>query len=364
MSFAPRIRPRNTPFDRKGLAAATRLYAVTWLLLCGPILGCFFSGWIPDEGPSRKPEAQPRAEPLIQLPLGEKRDATLNCPAGDCGVRYVVDTPDHGSLRVRLDPHFANDDVGLRVLLEDPFGAPLADVPARGDTEVDFTRPVKPGPYVVFVQSIGGQVDYELVADWQKGPGPAPVAPTDQPPTPPLNQGEVKHGYGADAAYNPEIDFTRYRYYAFAEVPQDRLNAPPGESVGNPFLDAAIQRAIALEFIERGFVVAKTPEDADFLVSTHVGTRARTYWAIGLDNFSRSYTDFFNQWGALGAPVSPHTYRKGTLVIDFIDVERRELSWHGWSSETVSPIMDRNDLIRQMVAAILNDFPPARPTLE
>jgi hypothetical protein len=188
--------------------------------------------------------------------------------------------------------------------------------------------------------------------------GPAPAGPVPQPhPLPTDRVSDRIETQGSDSAYDPGVDFSRYQRFAFSESPEQRLKGEPGSSVGNPFLEAEIQRAIRSELLDRGFLPAPENE-ADFLVSTHVGARSNTWYSLGSVRYSDDYDNWFNQWSIQGAVIRTHTYRDGTLVIDFVDVQKKALSWHGWTTQPLPPAADAKALIRKAVAEVLDRFPP------
>ena len=357
--------PRQSPIARSRAARQSSpwLGSIALCLLCLGV-ACAWEPAIPRSGPIHKPITSPLDDPDVPLELNKTRNDSLNCPAGNCFTRYQVRVHAPGTLSIRLVPDFSDDETRLRVVFEDPVGRVIQIVSAEETGDVEVKGAVEPGPYQVLIQSVGGAVDYKLTATLRAG-GTVVQAPkdyqlrqADQVPVAPVAQIGRPTKLGTDSAFNPKINFRKYRRYAFADVPQDRLKAPPGESIGNPFLDAEIQRSIRLELMNRGFIHSNTKESANFLISSHVGTRASTWWGLGIDNFSRSYMGYFNTWSGYGSYIQPHTYKQGTVVIDIIDVPLRELTWHGWSTETVSPIMDKRELIRQFVHDILDQFPP------
>jgi hypothetical protein len=344
--------------------APTRRTAALLLVACLAASGCQWNSWIP--GKTRAKSA-PSSGDFVPLYTGMPRQAALDCPAGSCQTRYRIQVEDPGELRLEVVPSLPGDDVGLRVVIQDSAGQVLAQERATGNTTFQVKSEVEPGPHVVLVQAIGGRVGYELTASVrldakrlaQELMSPEPPAAEARPSSPDSGDpvGNKTATLGSDSAYDPNIDFSLYRDFAFAERPEEKLEGPPGSSTGNPFLEAQIQREIRFELLRRGFSQAEVAE-ADFLVSSHVGARSTTWYSVGPASFSSSYDQWYDRWALQGAHIRPHTFRNGTLVIDIIDMNTKELTWHGWRTDPVPPAADAKELIRSIVTDVLDDFPP------
>jgi hypothetical protein len=328
--------------------------------------GCQWYGWIPGE---RRVKSAPSPGDFVPLHAGLPRQAALDCPAGSCQTRYRIHVQDPGELRLDVVPSLPGDDVGLRVVLQDSAGNVLAQERATGEASFQVKSEVEPGPHVVLVQAIGGRVSYELTATVRRDARrlaqalmspvpPTPEALPSSPPAPTDRVGDKTATLDSDSAYDPGVDFSLYRRFAFSQQPEEKLEGPPGSSTGNPFLEAQIQREIRFELLRRGFSQAEEETEADFLVSSHVGARSTTWYSVGATPYSRSYDQWFDRWASHGAHIRPHTYRNGTLVIDIVDMRTKELTWHGWTTQPAPPAADAKELIRKVVAEVLDEFPP------
>jgi hypothetical protein len=345
--------------------APTRRAAALLLLACLAAPGCQWNSWIPGE---TRVKSAPSPGDFVPLYTGMPRQAALDCPAGSCQTRYRIQVEDPGELQLEVVPSLSGDDVGLRVVIQDSAGQVLAQERATGNASFQVKSEVEPGPHVVLVQGIGGRVGYELTATILRDARRlaqdlmAPEPPvTDVVPSPPPSSGDRVGDktavLGSDSAYDPRVDFSLYRRFAFAERPEEKLKGPPGSSTGNPFLEVQIQREIRFELLRRGFFQAEQAE-ADFLLSSHVGARSTTWYSVGPATFSGSYDQWYDRWALQGAHIRPHSFRNGTLVIDIIDTNTKELTWHGWRTDPVPPAADAKELIRSIVTDVLDDFPP------
>jgi hypothetical protein len=350
------------PCTRATAGAPTRRGVAILLLAILAAPGCSGSRWIPG-----RPRAEASPPPRDFVPLYPKQPhrAELDCPSVSCQTRYRIQLQAPGELRIEVVPSLSGDTVGMRVVLEDFAGEVLEEKRAAGESSLELKREVEAGSHVVLVQVTEGRVGYELTASIAREAEITPprIGTLGRPapetrPSPPVNRVDDNTPVlGSNSAYNPRVDFSRYRRFAFSERPEEKLQGAPGASVGNPFVEAEVQRAIRSELIRRGFI--QTPEaEADFLVSAHVGAQSQTWYAIDHTRYSGSYDHWFNRWGTSGAQLRAHTYRDGTLVIDIIDVSRKELTWHGWAIQPIPPATDGKALIRKAVAKVLDQFPP------
>jgi len=156
--------------------------------------------------------------------------------------------------------------------------------------------------------------------------------------------------------WDPTVEFSGFRRYHWVE--------PPRFEGANPFADndllrkhlrAAIERGLG----DRGFQPVESAEEADFLVT----------WALTLEEALRvDGTSFGGTWGrhpyhgGFYSPARVRSYQESTLLIDFLDVEQRQLVWRGWASGVVrTRDRDRDQgRLESGVRRILDAFPPNR----
>ena len=182
------------------------------------LTACQWYGYTPSE--EEPPALEVRTVPLD---LGKTSHQELNCPAGDCQVRFrmLIDKP--GELRVSLQPRESGDDIGIIIVLEDSIGRVL-DRYNMQDVKPPLivAGPVQPGPHSVLVQAIGGRLTYDIRAQFRAG---GRLLPVGQPAARPLLQPEAptRLRYGADSASDPQFDFRPLRRFAFAADPEERI---------------------------------------------------------------------------------------------------------------------------------------------
>jgi hypothetical protein len=153
--------------------------------------------------------------------------------------------------------------------------------------------------------------------------------------------------------YDPSVDFTKYNDYAWhtgESIPGDALSA-------DPLLKRRVIAAIDKALAARGFKKVELAE-ADFVVVTHAGMKEQmrvTDWG------SHGWYDPW--WGPYGGRVDVSYYDEGTLVIDFVNSQEKQLTWRGLARGTVRNEPDseeRQEALEKLAADILADFPPKK----
>ena len=161
--------------------------------------------------------------------------------------------------------------------------------------------------------------------------------------------------------YDREADFSTYKSFAFYKTGIDKAQISDLDK-------KRILRAIDQELTSRGFVKSQQP---DILVSifTKEKERVNVYnnnWGFGGWGWGWGW-GFYNPWlwgpgwgpGWGGTNVSTRT--EGSLYIDIIDADTKELVWQGKGVGVVGNTkdMDKKEAkIREFVSQILQEYPP------
>ena len=144
--------------------------------------------------------------------------------------------------------------------------------------------------------------------------------------------------------YDPGYDFSKLKTFGFIPVPAeagiDQLSA---NRLGD---------AIKSELITKGFTLS---EKADFGIALHFGKQTKT------DVQSYGY-GYGGGWGRVGmGGVDVMQYDEGTLIIDFIDMAKKELVWRGTGTGAMSDspsVEQKTENVNNAVKQILAQFPP------
>jgi hypothetical protein len=149
----------------------------------------------------------------------------------------------------------------------------------------------------------------------------------------------------------------------FNVMSNPKPSPPYVQSTNDPMLvnsisNRALRTDLVKGFENRGYVLADNP---DFAVAYYASTRQKldvTYWDYGYP--------FYPEWwdGAPDfAPYDPTVsqYTEGTVIVDVINPDTKELLWRGRGVATVSDeeAQYEQDLWKT-VTAILEKFPQAR----
>ncbi|WP_318345261.1 DUF4136 domain-containing protein [Flagellimonas baculiformis] len=155
--------------------------------------------------------------------------------------------------------------------------------------------------------------------------------------------------------YDQKADFNTYKSYAFYKTGIDKAQISDLDK-------KRILRAIEAELGSRGFVKSDNP---DVLIS--IFTKERERVDVYNNNFGWGYGGFYNPWvwgpgwgwGWGGNNVSTST--EGSLYIDVIDANKKELVWQGRGVGTLNntkSIEKKEQRIKEFVSQILQEYPP------
>lgn len=164
-------------------------------------------------------------------------------------------------------------------------------------------------------------------------------------------------GISVNADFDPAVNFAALRSYAWLPAGGERRSDDP--RLDNSLLNQRIERAIDDALASKGFTKVAV-DDADFLVTFHINVDQR----LDVTTIPTAY-GYRGRWGGGfgGMETRVDQYEQGTLLIDFVDKGKADLLWRGSGqtrlSEHRSP-EDREKRVREVVAAILKQFPPRR----
>jgi len=159
--------------------------------------------------------------------------------------------------------------------------------------------------------------------------------------------------------YDPAVDFGSLKTFSWIE--KENTNEAP-TIADNTLLTDRIERSVDAVLEAKGLRKAPRSE-ADFLISQHIGVQQKLQ--VDTTQYGYGYGFGYGAWGGpIGGFPSQTTisqYEQGTLVIDFVRPENRNLIWRGTGQsrvrKTTSP-QEREKLIRAAVPKILDQFPP------
>ncbi len=148
--------------------------------------------------------------------------------------------------------------------------------------------------------------------------------------------------------YDTAADFSGLSTYAWM-APRE---TPADPRIDNTLLEKRIHRAVDAELAAKGYT--KTWGETDFLVSYHAGIEGKLDVAV-----MNNYYGYRRGWGPSDVWVSQ--YDQGTLLLDVVAPETKELMWRGTASDVIDPSASaeqREENLREAVRRMLENFPP------
>ncbi|MGJ8745282.1 DUF4136 domain-containing protein [Polaribacter sp.] len=152
--------------------------------------------------------------------------------------------------------------------------------------------------------------------------------------------------------YDTKVDFNQYKTFAFYKTGIDKAEISDLDK-------KRILRAIESELLAQGLTKSNNP---DMLVSIFTKSRQKVN-VQQQNNFGYGYGFGWgwNPWMMGGMNnVNVSQYTEGTLFIDFIDKEKKELVWQGIGTGALK-IQNREKKearIKEFVKEIISRFPP------
>jgi len=151
--------------------------------------------------------------------------------------------------------------------------------------------------------------------------------------------------------FDKNVDFNNYKTFAFFKTGIDKAEISDLDK-------RRILRAIETELLAKGFTKSENP---DLLISLFTKSTQRVdvynnYWGYG----AWGWGGYGPGWG-WGWNQQPNvsTTTEGTLFIDLIDANKKELVWQGMGTGYLSRNMEKKEeRIKEFVAKIMEKYPP------
>ena len=169
--------------------------------------------------------------------------------------------------------------------------------------------------------------------------------------------------FDSRSALSPEADLASLHSFGILPAPRVRpgVEQLPANHpmLVNSITNQALRRAVRLGFESRGYVVNDSAPD--FVVAFYASPDQELdvmWWDYGYPWRPR----WWRGWGDHATQYLATLYAEGTVIVDVLDAERRELLWRGQGVAVVAD--DVNEYVAELqrtVVAILNTFPAAQP---
>jgi Domain of unknown function (DUF4136) len=150
----------------------------------------------------------------------------------------------------------------------------------------------------------------------------------------------------ANSDYDQSYDFSTLHNYAWAEISGDKQQA---DQISLKRVMDATDQAL----VSKGFTKTE-PSQASFLVAIQTGKQQE-----------QQYTTYgMGAWRAGGmSTTTEQTYDEGTLIIDIVDAQKKQLVWRGSANGTLDPsasTQKKTENTNEAVSKILANFPPQK----
>jgi len=148
--------------------------------------------------------------------------------------------------------------------------------------------------------------------------------------------------------YYKVAPFNSYKTFGFYKEGVDRAEISDLDK-------RRILSAIEKTFLEKGFTKSESP---DLMVNFFTKEKQQ------INIYNNNFNSFGWGWGWGWGPYFNTQYNvsnstQGTLYIDLIDTDRKELIWQGIGRGNLSTSVERKDeLINDFVNSILSNYPP------
>jgi hypothetical protein len=150
--------------------------------------------------------------------------------------------------------------------------------------------------------------------------------------------------------YDTKTNFTSLKTFDFMSVPvQSNINA---------FNVKRIQDAVRNQLESKGYT--QVPDNPDFQIAMHISKQEK----IQVTDWGYTFGRRIN-WGDNLGPggINVYEYEEGTLILDFVDAQSKELIWRGVGTGDVQRYANpkkRDVRISEDVQKLLRNFPPTK----
>lgn len=148
--------------------------------------------------------------------------------------------------------------------------------------------------------------------------------------------------------YDQNANFNQYKTFAFYKTGIDKVEISDLDK-------RRILRAIEAELMAKGFTKSENP---DLLVSLFTKSREKVNVynnGFGPYGYGWGWSPYY--WNNYNTSVSTST--EGTLYIDLIDANKKELVWQGMGTGYITQKMEKKDeRIQEFVSKIMEKYPP------
>jgi Domain of unknown function (DUF4136) len=155
--------------------------------------------------------------------------------------------------------------------------------------------------------------------------------------------------------FNPDLDFSKYKTFAYIggveHLAMMQLN--PAEIRNN------VHDAVARELVKRGLKEVNRDSNPDLVVRYFANSQTDVNLAATGDAGWGGFASYFgDDWAYNYDLWSASTSREGSLMIDLIDVKRKDLAWRLFLQQKITNVDKVWQKVDQEIIKGFESFPP------
>jgi hypothetical protein len=151
--------------------------------------------------------------------------------------------------------------------------------------------------------------------------------------------------------YDPQTDFSNRKTFGWYPV--------PGQEQEDELVIKQVKSEVNQQLESKG--LKWEPEKPDFMIVIHGGKVSK----VDIVDWGYSYggPGRYGRYGPYSTSrrIDVHEYEEGSLILDFVNAESKELIWRGTATDALEPNDtpdERRKQIHEAVTKILRKYPP------
>ena len=152
--------------------------------------------------------------------------------------------------------------------------------------------------------------------------------------------------------WDRQEDFSKLKTFAWMQQPATAVGDARAAALNNSLFAKRLHDSVNRQMQAKGYSV--DTESPDFVIVYHTGVQDK----VNVTNWGYTYGPY---WGPWGESIDVHQYAEGTLILDFIDANTKNLIWRGTAQKILADRPDPDKVeknIDDVVARLLAKFPP------
>jgi len=154
------------------------------------------------------------------------------------------------------------------------------------------------------------------------------------------------------AEYDKSANYKGYKTYAWLPREPGPEEAPAAR---DPRIREAVIGSVNQGLAAKGLTLVDASQSPDLLVAVHGFATNR----IEIQSYGYNYGPYpYGYYGTMSTTSTDvRQYRDGTLILDLIDANKKQLVWRGTATDSFSPGAEAK-AIPPAVAKVLGEYPP------